>query len=499
MILNAMTKYGAVEGVPCESEGIAVFKGIPFAAPPVGDLRWRAPQPPAAWEGVRKCDKYAPAAMQARHGVPFYVEEFPLDFTQVEYSEDCLYLNIWTPAKTADDKLAVMIWIHGGGNEVGFPNEPEHDGEFIAQRGVIYVNVSYRLNVFGFMAHPELTAESEYGASGNYGNLDNLAALKWVHENIAAFGGDPDNITIYGQSAGAMNTQALCSSPLAKGLFNRAITQSGGGAAPGGRSTSLEAAEQKGVEFMKVCGCKSIAELRTLPAFMIFGFLKGMGRGAGFSTCVDGYLLPKSTSDAAWAGEYHDVSYLIGSTAHESAAFTLMAGGPKPETYDSLRQKMVAAYGEDRADIALEMYGVKDEETAAAFDGDLMAANSMRSCNYWAELQLKFGRKPMYRYLFDRKVPDKDGNPSWESSFHSSDIWYVHGTIGRSWRGMTEDDWKTTNYMMDYWTNFAKTGDPNGEGLPTWTPYTADDKRVMLIDEAPKMDAQANNPGMVLL
>ena len=500
MILRTTTKYGEVEGVPTSTKGISVFRGIPFAAPPVGELRWKAPQPPEPWKGVRKCDKFAPAAMQARHGVPFYVEEFPLDFTKIEYSEDCLYLNIWTPAKTVDDKLAVMVWIHGGGNEVGFPHEPEHDGEFLAQRGVIYVNITYRLNVFGFMAHPELTAESPYHASGNYGNLDNIAALQWIKENIAAFGGDPDNITVFGQSAGAGNTQILCSSPLSKGLFRRAITQSGGGAAPRGRSRSLADAEKLGLEFQKICGCKSLAELRTLPAFMIFGFLKGMGRASmGFSPCTDGYVLPKSTSEIAWANEYHDVDLLIGSVAHESAAFVLSAGGPVTETYESLRKKMIDAYGEENADRALAMYGVSDDATAAEFKGDMMADNSLRSCNYWAELQLKFGRKPMYRYLFDRAVPDKDGNPSWEGPFHSSDIWYVHGTIGRSWRGMTADDWKTTHYMMDYWTNFAKTGDPNGEGLPVWTPYTAENKAVMCIDEAPHMDPLKNNPGMQIL
>jgi len=498
MILNAMTKYGAVEGVATASEGISVFKGVPFAAPPVGELRWRAPQPVTPWEGVLKCDKYKPAAMQCQPSIHFYIDEFPIDFSAVEYSEDCLYLNIWTPAKTAGDKLPVMMWIHGGGNEVGFPHELEHDGEYLAQRGVIYVSVTYRLNVFGFLAHPELTAESEYGASGNYGNLDNLAALKWLRENIAAFGGDPDNITVFGQSAGAGNTQTLCASPLAKGEMNRAIIMSGG-STPLGRAAGLAETEALGLEFQNICGCKNIAELRALPAHMIFAYMKTMGmKTMGFSTCVDGYLLEKDSGEALNAGELHDISYLVGTVKNEGATMKGFFAPTEPYTLETLKARLESTYP-GNAEKALEMYGITTDAEAAAFDGDLHADGMVRGANLWAELQLKLGRAPIYRYIFDREIPAADGTPCEEGAFHSSDIWYVHGTIDRSWRGMSEADRKTTDYMMDYWTNFARTGDPNGDGLPEWIPYTAESKKVMRINENAGMSDLGGHPAMTLL
>ena len=229
MLLNAKTKYGEVEGVPSRLTGVSMFCGIPYAKPPVGQLRWRAPQAPAPWSGILKCDKFRAAAMQTKATMPFYVKEFPIDYSQITISEDCLYLNIWTPANTPSDKLPVMVYFHGGGDVTGFPHEPEHDGAHLAEKQVIYINVTYRLNVFGFLAHPQLTEESVYGASGNYGLLDQVASLKWVCDNIAAFGGDPDRITIFGQAAGAGNVHAHCVSPLSKGLFKRAISIYGRG------------------------------------------------------------------------------------------------------------------------------------------------------------------------------------------------------------------------------------------------------------------------------
>ena len=478
MILRAMTKYGEVEGVPTSTVGLVSFKGIPFAAPPVGELRWKAPQPPEPWEGVRKCDKYAPAAIQGRHGVPFYVEEFPLDFTQIEYSEDCLYLNIWTPAETKDDKLAVMVWIHGGGNEVGFPHEPEHEGEYIAQRGVIYVNITYRLNVFGFLAHPELTAESGVGASGNYASMDNIAALKWIRENIAEFGGDPDNITVFGQSAGAINIQTLCVSDLNDGLFRRAICMSGSGAASSAGAMTLAEAEELGLRFQKVCGCKSLAELRTLPAFMIFGFLQSMGRGARFSTINDGYILKGSFRDEIRAGKQKEIDYIVGNTSHEGAAF----GEGYRKTAESFNASVNRLYGGHAAP-ARAIYNVTTDEQAQATTRDVNADGAVYGSQLWARMHAKYGRKPVYLYLFDRTTPDKDGNPSWEAAFHSSDIWYVHGTIGRSWRKMGPDDYKTSALEIDFFTNFAKTGDPNGPGLPEWKPFTKESPCTMVINE----------------
>ena len=221
MLLHAKTRYGKVQGTPSSVAGVAVFRGVPYAKPPVGALRWRAPEKPEAWNGVLQCEKFQAAAMQTKATMPFYVKEFPIDYSQIAIHEDCLYLNIWTPAASASDNLPVMVYFHGGGDVTGFPHEPEHDGARLAEKQVIYVNVTYRLNVFGFLAHPELTAESGYGASGNYGLLDQVAALKWIQENIEAFGGNPDAVTIFGQSAGAGNVHAHCVSPLTKGLFRR--------------------------------------------------------------------------------------------------------------------------------------------------------------------------------------------------------------------------------------------------------------------------------------
>ena len=265
MLLHAKTRYGKVQGTPSSVAGVAVFRGVPYAKPPVGELRWRAPEKPEAWNGILQCEKFRAAAMQTKATMPFYVKEFPIDYSQIAIHEDCLYLNIWTPAASASDKLPVMVYFHGGGDVTGFPHEPEHDGARLAEKQVIYVNVTYRLNVFGFLAHPELTAESGYGASGNYGLLDQVAALKWIQENIEAFGGNPDIVTIFGQSAGAGNVHAHCVSPLTKGLFRRAISISGSGVVSLMRAGTLRDEEQKGLAFQEACSCNSLKELRDLP------------------------------------------------------------------------------------------------------------------------------------------------------------------------------------------------------------------------------------------
>ncbi len=496
MILQATTKYGVVEGVPSGTDGISIFKGVPFAKPPVGDLRWRAPQPPEKWEGVKKCDEYMPGAVQYRPAVPFYIDEFPIDYSKITFSEDCLYLNIWTPAKSVDDKLPVMMWIHGGGNEVGFPHEPEHDGEGLASRGVIYVSVTYRLNIFGFLAHPELTAESGYGASGNYGNLDNLAALKWLHENIAAFGGDPDNITIFGQSAGAINVGVLSVCPQSEGLFNRAVSMSGSGAASAFGSMTLAEAEALGLEFQAAAGCSSLAELRALPADKVFETMRAMGpaKARGFGVISDGYLLSDTFRNLIRHTKHHKVSYMVGNTSHEGAAF---GAGYKKDlaSFNAMIDRMFGGHAEDLR----EYYGVKTDEQAQNFERDLQADGAVYGTNLWGRIHAKYGLDPVYLYLFDRCIPDKDGNPSWEAAFHSGDIWYIHGTIGRSWRGMGPDDYKVSNLMMDYWTNFAKTGDPNGEGLPVWKPFTREEQGTMVLNENAGMSELKDYPPVQIL
>ena len=494
MILNAMTKYGEVQGVPTATDGIAVFKGIPYAAPPVGERRWKAPLPPEPWNGVRVCDTFQAVCPQPKHGTPFYSYEFFVDYSKVKFSEDCLYLNIWTPAKTAGDKLPVMMWMHGGGS-VGFPQEPEFDGEALAKRGVIYISICWRVGVFGFMAHPELTAESEYGASGNYGNLDQIAALKWIKENIAAFGGDPDNVTIFGQSGGGGYVHTLSTSPLSKGLVNRAISMSASGVASLFEYPTLAKQEQRGLALQEASACRSLAQMRQMPGYMVLYYCDMSHQF--YDTCIDGYVINEKCADAILAGRHHDIDYMVGSTAHEGAAFT---GPDYKDTYESFKARLPGFFPvPGSTEAAFQFYGVKNDADAAAFDRDLMSDGAVYGTNLWGMTHLKLGRRPVYLYQFDRVIPDRDGNPSWESSFHSGELWYVHGTLGRSWRGMTEDDYKTSNYMMDYWTNFAKNGNPNGEGLPVWTPYTDDDRRTMLIDEAPHMSDLADNPGVQLL
>ncbi len=498
MILNPMTKYGEVEGLPTASPGVSAFKGIPFAAPPVGKLRWREPQPPAPWDGVKKCYDYKPAAVQCKPSVPFYVDEFPIDYNRVEFSEDCLYLNLWTPARTTEDKLPVMMWIHGGGNEVGFPQEPEHDGEYLAQRGVIYVNAVYRLNVFGFLAHPELSKE-QGGHSGNYGILDCVAVLRWIRDNIAAFGGDPDNVTIFGQSAGAMNVDTLVSAPMTRGLINRAISMSGNGAGSFVGGTTLAEAEEIGLEFMKTCSCKSLDELRALPAHMVFGYMKVFGRKAmSFSVIRDGWLLDKPFPEKVKNGEIADISYMVGCCSHEGAAFGMM--GMRARTAEQFNAGLPRQYGAN-AELAKKLYGIETDAQAEAFSGDTMTDGSVYGVRLWGKLQNDLGRKPAYLYLFDRQVPDAEGNPAPTGSFHSSDLWYVHGTIHRSWRGMNEGDKKTSDAEMDYFTSFARTGDPNreGSGLPVWTPYTPDCRETMVLCEEPHMSDLKDNVGAQIL
>ena len=385
------------------------------------------------------------------------------------------------------------MWIHGGGNDVGFPHEPEHDGDGLASRGVIYVSVTYRLNIFGFFAHPELTAESEYGASGNYGNLDHLAALKWLRENIAAFGGDPDNITIFGQSAGAGDVHTLAVNPLAKGLFNRAISMSGSGAASLMRTARLEDLEELGLKFQQAAGCSSLVGAPRgsgrLPLQALGGaalLVWHLRRTTIFSptTSPTSFARASSTGCPTW-------SEAARTRARRSARGTRRASSP----FNAQVERMFRDY----APKAIELYGVKTDEDAQECTRDLMADGASYGTHLWAQAHLEHGLDPVYLYLFDRRIPDKDGFGSWEAAYHSGDLWYVHGTIGRSWRGMGPDDYKTSNLMMDYWTNFAKTGNPNCEGLPLWSPYVKGAPGTMVINEKAGMSNLEDNPGVKIL
>ncbi len=488
MLLKAKTKYGELQGVPSDVKGVSMFCGVPYAKPPVGKLRWRAPEKPEPWSGVLKCDRFRAAAMQTKATMPFYVKEFPIDYSKISISEDCLYLNIWTPAEAASDKLPVMVYIHGGGDVTGFPHEPEHDGSHLAAKQVIYVNVTYRLNVFGFLAHPELSQESDYGASGNYGLLDQIAALQWVHENIAAFGGDPDKVTIFGQSAGAGNVHAHCTSGLSKGLFRRAISVSGSGVVSLMRASTLREEERKGLAFQEACSCGSLKELRDLPEAMVLAYMLKSGINCSF--CIDNHVLFEDPSETIIKGRHHDVDIMAGSCANEGAAF----GYGYRTTVNGFRGA-VNSFFPGMEETAWNFYNIQSDEDAAKSTFDVMADGAVFGTNYWARVHNKTGRKPVYVYYFCQKLPDEEGNPSDEGSFHSGDLWYVHGTLGRSWRGFREEDYRLSDLEMSYFTNFAKYGDPNGKDLPEWRPYTADQPCSMLLCDTPHMDPMEKNVG----
>ena len=428
---------GKIAGMVGETEGVAVYMGIPYAAPPVGELRWKKPQSVVAWEGVRDCTKPGPASLQAdRQEGSFYWKEFYQE-GDPERSEDCLYLNVWTPAAGTDEKLPVMLWIHGGAYTGGFGYETEFDGNAIASKGVILVTINYRLGMPGFLAHPLLTAENNGIGSGNYGLYDQLAAVKWTKNNIAAFGGDPDNITIFGQSAGAGSVQALISSPLSEGYVAKAIIQSGGGLGGIIGTRGQEAAEAAGKEMWDIAGITTLEEMRATPAEKFDEILAKYYEvkqlsfwGLPYGPAVDGELLLDGTNETALAGKSLDIPYMIGYTSEDL--------GPE------IMRK-------------------------AAVD--------------WSLLQESQGRQPSYVYLFKHDLPGEDmeegGMPG---AFHSSELWYVFGTLGRCWRPMQEEDYELSDRMVTYWTNFAKTGDPNGEGVPEWKPCTAEDSYVHELD-----------------
>jgi len=414
---------GQVQGIQTQTEGVIVYKGIPYAAPPTGSLRWREPQLVTPWEGVLIADKFGPAAIQ-NNQVPgsFYHKEFFAD-GDPERSEDCLYLNIWTPATgNPDKKLPVAMWIHGGAYTQGFGHEIEFDGEEWAKRGVILVTINYRLGIYGFLAHPLLSAESPHRVSGNYGIFDQLAAIRWIKKNISKFGGDPDNLMVFGQSAGAGSVQALVASPLSAGLIQKAIIQSGGGLRGLGLGSTLDNAEESGQAFFDAAGLTTIEQMRTATVEDIRTIQReatAERRGVRTSPVVDGYLSTGSFSDVVIADKLPKIPYMIGYTAND-----------------------MGSMGESIADFSLKL-----EE---------------------------LGRSGAYCYLFARPLPGDEAG-----AFHSSELWYIFGTLGRAWRPFVEADYKLSTKMIDVWTNFAKNGDPNGNGLPEWKPYTSRNSEFM--------------------
>jgi para-nitrobenzyl esterase len=456
------TVSGPLQGVPGKNSEVTVFRGVPYAAPPVGDLRWRDPQPVVAWQAPRQASKFGNVCMQnalkpgSFYQVEFYESPEPM-------GEDCLYLNVWTAAAQASEKRPVMVWLHGGGFVEGSGSLPSFDGEALARKGVVLVTINYRLGVFGFLAHPELSRESSFHASGNYGMLDQLAALKWVKANISRFGGDPENVTIFGQSAGASSVLNLCASPLAAGYFRRAIVQSGGFMGGG----DLRAAEANGERFATLLGAKSIAELRSKPAAEIQrrAIPPPDGKGANisqFRPTIDGHFLTAPPRDVFQAGKENTHSLLVGSNANEGTTFI-----PVGVTAEKFRSQIVTRYGA-RADEYFKLYPVHSD--AEAWEA---ATTALR--DYMAGTSLEVGElekdHKTYLYYFDRRPPGHESEHY--GAFHSAELVYVFNNLASVHRPWEETDHRLADAMSSYWVNFAKTGDPNGAGLPKWPSFGA--------------------------
>ncbi|MGD9931257.1 MAG: carboxylesterase/lipase family protein [Mangrovibacterium sp.] len=455
---------GIIQGTLTDDLGI--YKGIPFAAPPVGELRWKAPQPVEPWEGVMQTTDYAPAPMQGGNPVS-------------GKSEDCLYLNVWTPAKAANEKLPVMVWIYGGGFSFGSTSDPVHNGEHLARKGVVLVSIAYRVGQLGFLAHPELSAESPNGVSGNYGLLDQIAGLQWIQNNIAAFGGDPDQVTIFGESAGGIAVSMLCASPLTKGLFHGAISQSGGSFGPtrpttypGENMKTLQQAEQDGIEYVKSYGLSSIEELRKLDAEKLIP--QGWTMPGGWPI-VDGYVITDDQFKLYEAENYNDVPVLIGYNSDEGLSFS---PGRTPEEYVANVERRFGPY----TDSLLHAYPLTDNEVKRS------ARNLMRDAAFgwhtwsWARLQSKTGKSDVYLYYFDQHPERPADSPQADHGTpHGVDVPFVFMNLDPASPNTSESDLSISETMGSYWTNFAKYGHPNGDGLIKWPAFSEANPVVMYL------------------
>ena len=478
-IREAAVTGGRVSGVV--TNGIAAFKGIPFAAPPVGDLRWKAPQPVKAWTGVKAATSFAASCLQDTTFVKLFGAPELI-------SEDCLYLNVWTPAKSANERLPVMVWIYGGAFIGGMTSIPAYDGAPLAEKGVVLVSVSYRVGAFGFLAHPELTKERGASTalgtgkgSGNYGLQDQIAGLRWVKENVAKFGGDPSKVTIFGESAGGISVSMLAASPAAKGLFHRGISESGGNFGPartanegGATVPSLAAAEAAGQAFLARLGVTDIKAAREIPAAKI----QAVPGGGGFWPVFDGDVLPGDQYELYQARRFNDTPILVGTNSDEGITF--VPGATQPAAFE---RSIRAGYGA-KADTILAAY-----PHATAEESTQSARNIFRDATFawhtwaWALLHSKHGRSKAYVYYFDHRTP-----LSPRGAGHAAEIPYVFRTLGR-FTGPAAlvgaprpEDHAMSDLISSYWVNFAKTGDPNGPGVPPWPAFTESSQTVMHFD-----------------
>jgi para-nitrobenzyl esterase len=486
---SVTTDAGALQGMR-EGE-LTIYKGVPFAAPPVGPLRWREPQAVRPWPGVRKADAFAPACMQSSVSMP--------GETPPPISEDCLYLNIWTPAKTPRERLPVMVWIPGGGFTSGSAAMPLYWGDRLALKGVILVTVAYRLGPLGFLAHPELTAESPHGSSGNYALMDQIAALRWVQHNIAGFGGDPTRVTIAGQSAGSNSVSLLLASPLAKGLFHQAIGESGGVFEPLqiAPAYQLHNAEHDGVAYAASLGAHSLADLRKLPAAEL---LKGYA-GAVSHPVVEPYVLPAAPYDVFVAGRQRDVATLIGFNAEEPRAFpdvtdiakvraaTFVSDAPAWWPAPLRSPALLASF--PHATDAEARQSVVELETALRYGWDVWA---------WARLTASHGQGATYVYRFDHRPPfPADSIYAGWGAAHYVELWYVFDHLDQEAWNWTPADLRLADQVSSYWTNFVKHGDPNGPGLPQWPRFTTSNEQALHLDDPVRAGPFPINAGLQVM
>lgn len=464
---------GVLEGTVGTDPSVRVFKGAPFAAPPVGDLRWKAPQPVVAWAGVRKSDEWGTRCMQG----PMFG---PLHSRETRMGEDCLYLNVWTTAKTAKDKQPVLVVFHGGGFAAGSASEPRTDGEWFARQGIVVVAPNYRLGVFGFLAHPELSREPGARGSGNQGMLDQAAALAWVRDNVAAFGGDPSNVTVSGESAGSMSVSALMVSPLTKGLMHKGIGQSGAFfASPTGDMAEKTLADQEadGVKFGTAVGAASLAELRAKPAEELLAAVMKTG-GWGYSPGVDGYFLPEKVSALHAAGKQAPIPLLAGWTSSEMGMAVAM--NPQKPTAATFGEQATTLFG-PQAQAVLKLYPTTNEaetlQSAADLASDLFISYSTWK---WIEVHGQTAKAPIYRYRFDRVLPEADGSNRFGAS-HAVDIEYAFNTLDSKKADWQPADRRVAETMARAFAHFVKTGNPNGAGVPEW-PEFGKTRQVMYFD-----------------
>lgn len=467
--LVVKTDKGKVRGFYTPDHQVRQFEGIPYAAPPVGDLRWQPPQPAARWKGVRDATAFGARCMQA-HIYP------DMRFRDPGPSENCLNLNVWTPAHAKKGKLPVMVWIFGGGYMAGSTSEPRQDGQFLAHRNVVVVSMNYRLGIFGFFALPALAAESPHHAAGNYGLMDQNAALQWVRRNIARFGGNPDNITLFGESAGSFSVSTLMASPLSRDSFQKAIGESGGAFYSGGLPyLPLAKAEARDAKFAQAAfGTDNLVKLRAIPAQKLLteAMAESKKEHVMFAPVVDGWFLPKSVPAIYAAGDQAHIPLLAGWNHDEARAAVTFAN--PPVTAASFRAKAQKLFGARAAEF-LKLYPANTNAKAVQSAGDFASDQFIVFSTWrWLEAQVKTGEAPVYHYRFDLKPPPDKFHPAGSGAFHSDDIEYVFGTLdsrpGAVWR---PEDRELSSQIQQYWTNFARTGNPNGAGLPNWPQYNA--------------------------